>query len=98
MRRPHSPSLDPDKKYISSGSHMMADTETPAPAPARRGPADLLRAMEIDLRLVGMVGALLVIWIVLDIATGGTVPHTAESSTCWSRPLRWPSWPRAWFS
>ncbi len=49
----------------------MANTESPAPAPTRRGPADLLRAMEVDLRLVGMIGALLVIWIVLDIATGG---------------------------
>ena len=47
----------------------MANTESPAPPTG--GVPDLLRAMEVDLRLVGMIGALLVIWIVLDIATGG---------------------------
>ena len=44
------------------------NTATPK---ALSGPLGLLRTMELDLRLLGMVGALIVIWVVLDILTGG---------------------------
>jgi len=36
------------------------------------GAMGVLRAMEVDLRLIGMIGALLVIWIVFDLFTGGS--------------------------
>ena len=39
--------------------------------PQRRGLADLFRATEIDARLVGMLGALALIWIGVDILSGG---------------------------
>jgi D-xylose transport system permease protein len=54
---------------------MPQDTTTANGArPARaggRGFMGWVRALEIDLRLVGMVGALLVIWLVFDLITGG---------------------------
>ena len=40
-------------------------------APQRRGFADLFRATEIDARLVGMLGALALIWIGVDLLSGG---------------------------
>lgn len=61
----------------------MSDREpaggTPAPLPLRDGAeadrratlAGIVRDMELDVRLVGMVAALLVIWIVFDLLTGG---------------------------
>jgi D-xylose transport system permease protein len=54
---------------------MPQDTTTAtggAPAGAGgRGVTGWVRALDIDLRLVGMVGALLVIWLVFDLFTGG---------------------------
>ncbi len=53
---------------------MTTSTEPAAPetAPARApGPSGLLRAMEVDTRLLGMVAALFVIWVVFDLATDG---------------------------
>lgn len=49
----------------------MEQSETPASAGTRGGITGLVRTMELDLRLLGMVGALLLIWIVLDLLTGG---------------------------
>jgi len=43
----------------------------PQTAKQARGLAALARAMELDLRLLGMVGAMAVIWIGLDVLTGG---------------------------
>jgi len=40
-------------------------------APRRRGFVDLFRATEIDARLVGMLGALALIWVGVDILSGG---------------------------
>src|SRR5512138_1602192 len=40
-------------------------------APRRRAFADLFRATEIDARLVGMLGALALIWIGVDTLSGG---------------------------
>ncbi|WP_193181027.1 sugar ABC transporter permease [Nisaea sediminum] len=48
-------------------SHQSA---APAAAPSR-GLAGLVRTMELDLRLLGMVGALLAIWVLLDLMTEG---------------------------
>ena len=47
----------------------MADVSTPRPAMTVKG---FLRATEIDTRMLGMLGALAVIWIGFDIASGGT--------------------------
>ncbi len=54
----------------------MSTTEAPAPAPeaaeAPKPRLSLLRATEVDTRLLGMLGALLVIWIGFHIWSGGT--------------------------
>ncbi len=42
-----------------------------APAGRRAGIGDALRALELDTRMVGMIGALAVVWIGFDILTGG---------------------------
>ena len=42
-----------------------------APAGRRAGIGDALRALEMDTRMVGMIGALAVVWIGFDILTGG---------------------------
>lgn len=47
----------------------MADISTPRPALTVKG---FLRATEIDTRMLGMLGALAVIWIGFDVASGGT--------------------------
>ena len=47
----------------------MADVSTPRPAMTVKG---FLRATEIDTRMLGMLGALAVIWIGFNIASGGT--------------------------
>jgi D-xylose transport system permease protein len=47
----------------------MTSRDTAAPAP--RDLASLFRATEIDARLVGMVGALALIWVGVDLASGG---------------------------
>ena len=51
----------------------MSETARPLTdiAPQRRGFADLFRATEIDARLVGMLGALALIWIGVDLLSGG---------------------------
>lgn len=42
-----------------------------APAPQRRSFGALIRSAEVDTRLLGMVAALIISWIVFDIGTGG---------------------------
>ena len=53
----------------------MADTSIAAPeqTPGGRGSAvgDAVRALELDLRIVGMVVALVVIWVLFNIVSGG---------------------------
>lgn len=44
---------------------------TEAPAGRRAGIGDALRALELDTRMVGMIGALAIVWIGFDILTGG---------------------------
>jgi D-xylose transport system permease protein len=44
----------------------------PAAAPRRRGARGLIRALEVDTRLLGMVVALLVIWVGFHFMSGGT--------------------------
>lgn len=44
---------------------------TAGPASRRAGLGDALRALELDTRMVGMIGALAVVWIGFDILTGG---------------------------
>jgi len=56
----------------SPAPRTEAPREPPASASAgRSGIGDALRALELDTRLVGMVGALAVIWIGFDVLTGG---------------------------
>ncbi|MDQ0303063.1 sugar ABC transporter permease [Ancylobacter polymorphus] len=58
----------------------MTDTTTTTPAPASRAsgsapaaaPASFIGALEIDVRFLGMLGALAVIWVVFDFLAGGT--------------------------
>ncbi|MEO9899359.1 sugar ABC transporter permease [Nisaea sp.] len=49
----------------------MKQSEMPASPGTRGGITGMVRTMDLDLRLLGMVGALLLIWIVLDLLTGG---------------------------
>ncbi|MEP3115389.1 sugar ABC transporter permease [Nisaea sp.] len=49
----------------------MKQSKTPASPGTGGGITGMVRTMELDLRLLGMVGALLLIWIVLDLLTGG---------------------------
>ena len=48
----------------------MTET-TPAVQPQRRSVTSVIRSLEVDTRLLGMVAALLIIWIGFDIASGG---------------------------
>lgn len=54
----------------------MTDTVAPRPVPSGSPPqvqaSSILRAMEVDVRFLGMVGALAVIWIGFHIMSGGT--------------------------
>lgn len=58
----------------------MTDTTTTTPAPASRtsgsapaaAPTSFIGALEIDVRFLGMLGALAVIWVVFDFLAGGT--------------------------
>lgn len=43
----------------------------PAPAPERRSLGAMIRSAEIDTRLLGMVAALIISWVIFDIGTGG---------------------------
>ena len=43
----------------------------PAPAPTSRSFSSLLRSAEVDTRLLGMVAALIISWIIFDVGTGG---------------------------
>ena len=54
---------------MASQSPRSADSSQAAPH--QGGLAGIARTMELDLRLVGMMAALLVIWIILDLLTGG---------------------------
>ena len=54
----------------------MSHAITPVPAAARAGKAEgpvkrLMKATEIDTRMLGMVGALLAIWLVFHVLSGG---------------------------
>ncbi len=44
---------------------------SPAPTPTNRSMSSLVRSMEVDTRLLGMVAALVIIWIVFGIGTEG---------------------------
>ncbi len=62
-----------------------------------RSMRSMLLSMEIDTRLLGMIGATAVIWIGFNILSGGLVPHGSQPL----EPLgpverRSPSWPPAW--
>ncbi|KAA0570100.1 sugar ABC transporter permease [Azospirillum sp. Sh1] len=52
-------------------SPAPSDSSSGAPAGRRAGIGDALRALELDTRMVGMIGALAVVWIGFDILTGG---------------------------
>jgi len=47
-------------------------TAAPTEQPKRRSAGSLLRSMEIDPRLLGMIVALAAIWIIFQVASGGT--------------------------
>ena len=58
----------------TSAADAAAETTTPA-SPADKGSrsfGNLFRSAEIDTRLLGMIGALIVIWIAFNIMSGGT--------------------------
>jgi len=48
-----------------------SESSSEAPAGRRAGIGDALRALELDTRMVGMIGALAIVWIGFDILTGG---------------------------
>jgi D-xylose transport system permease protein len=55
----------------------MADASGVLPAstasePARRSPRNLLSSLEVDTRLLGMIGALAIIWVFFNIVSGGS--------------------------
>ncbi|WP_085940812.1 sugar ABC transporter permease [Azospirillum sp. B506] len=52
-------------------SPASSDSSSGAPAGRRAGIGDALRALELDTRMVGMIGALAIVWIGFDILTGG---------------------------
>ncbi|CAO3429310.1 sugar ABC transporter permease [Azospirillum endophyticum] len=52
-------------------SPAPSDSSSGAPAGRRAGIGDALRALELDTRMVGMIGALAIVWIGFDILTGG---------------------------
>ena len=47
----------------------MTDTSTTASAPAK--PRNIIASLELDTRLLGMIGAFIVICLVFNILTGG---------------------------
>jgi D-xylose transport system permease protein len=49
-----------------------AVAQTPASEPSSRSARSLLGALELDTRLLGMVGALAVIWILFNVLSGGS--------------------------
>ena len=52
-------------------SETTAAPPTTAAAPETRSPRAFLAALEVDTRLLGMVGALAVIWIFFNIVSNG---------------------------
>lgn len=57
---------------MAEPSTTLSPASSPdAPAGRRAGIGDALRALELDTRMVGMIGALAVVWIGFDILTGG---------------------------
>ena len=78
----------------------MTDTATKAPdrieGRGKRSLGSFVRAAEIDTRLLGMVVALLVIWIGFHILSGGTflTPRNLWNLSCRLPPLR--SWRPGW--
>ena len=64
-------------------------------APARPARArSLLRAAEVDTRLLGMVVALVVIWVGSTSSPAASSYRPGTCGTCRSRPPRWRSWRR----
>ena len=55
---------------MSEQAHPLPDSQH-APADGPTGLKGLARSMELDFRLLGMVGALLLIWVLLDLMTDG---------------------------
>lgn len=57
---------------MAEPSTTLSPASSPdAPAGRRAGIGDALRALELDTRMVGMIGALAIVWIGFDILTGG---------------------------
>lgn len=68
----------PDSRFKTAGGGEETMTDTTSTAPVDRARASeigpigrFLQATELDTRMLGMVGALLIIWIGLHIASGG---------------------------
>ena len=77
----------------------MEQPDMPMTAENRKnGIVGMLRSMELDLRLLGMVGALLLIWIVLDLLTGGRFITLEISLIFLFRQPPSRSWRPAWYS
>jgi len=73
-------------------------TSSAAPSTAGSSPDEpllrrLMRATEIDTRMLGMIGALLLIWVgFMSIPSShrrGPVHNARNLSTCWFRPPPW---------
>ncbi len=62
----------PEERPPDSEAPSPPDPTAPSQARTARSPRDLLRVAEIDTRLLGMIGALIVIWILFHILSGGT--------------------------
>ena len=83
---------------------MSVTASPPVPPESSEAPSrrlrlgSLMRAAEIDMRLLGMVGALALIWVGFHFWSGGTFLTPEISGTCRCRRPRWRSWPRAWCS
>ncbi|CAO3452278.1 sugar ABC transporter permease [Azospirillum largimobile] len=57
---------------MAEPSTTLSPASSPeAPTGRRAGIGDALRALELDTRMVGMIGALAIVWIGFDILTGG---------------------------
>lgn len=73
----------------------MSDTAN-APGAARK--RSFIETLEIDTRLLGMIGAFVVLCLVFHFQTDGRFLTPATSSPSRSRPSRSRSWRRGWSS
>ncbi|UUX49939.1 sugar ABC transporter permease [Nisaea acidiphila] len=56
---------------MSEQAHPRPESGSEKAPPAKASPGGIVRTMELDLRLLGMIGALLFIWVLLDLLTDG---------------------------